>query len=369
MNFDCKKLIDLYINSSFVTKSNNQFIVYGAGSTGANVAQYLLNIGQNVAAVLDIKTTKGLNCAGLPVYTLKEWLQMHNPENYQVIVAIHNRGIEVAKIIENLKFARFNNVFTMIDYISAYPDGQPFYYWLQPRQKYYEIQHEIGMLFDLLEDKQSHHLLKAILYFRISGDYRYLSGTMSDSQYMPTDIIGWTNKPIRLIDCGAYDGDSIRFISKHQSLEATVAFEPDITNFKILTQKCNGLNVISFPCGVYSETKQVYFNYDGESSRINDSGEKIIQCVALDDAVPEFVPNMIKMDIEGFEMSGLKGAYKLISKNRPNLAICLYHLPTDLWEIPLLINSWNLDYKFYIRSHGYNSFETVLYAVYNPTLN
>ena len=70
------------------------------------------------------------------------------------------------------------------------------------------------------------------------------------------------------------------------------------------------------------------------------------------------------MDIEGAEIEALQGAQNTIKKYKPTLAISLYHKPEHLFTIPLLINSWNLGYKFYIRSHGNNLLETVLYCVY-----
>ena len=69
------------------------------------------------------------------------------------------------------------------------------------------------------------------------------------------------------------------------------------------------------------------------------------------------------MDIEGSEYEALLGAKDTIYSSKPNLAICLYHKPNDLYEIPLLINSWNLGYKFYLRMHSYSAFDLVLYAV------
>lgn len=69
------------------------------------------------------------------------------------------------------------------------------------------------------------------------------------------------------------------------------------------------------------------------------------------------------MDIEGAEYEALLGSVNTIKKYRPALAICLYHKPEHLFKIPLLIKSWNLNYEFFIRFHGNNLFETVLYCV------
>ncbi|NHL29423.1 FkbM family methyltransferase, partial [Clostridium botulinum] len=33
------------------------------------------------------------------------------------------------------------------------------------------------------------------------------------------------------------------------------------------------------------------------------------------------------------------------------------------YRIPLLLESWNLNYKYYLRMYGYSGYDLVLYAV------
>ncbi|MFC1925964.1 FkbM family methyltransferase, partial [Chloroflexota bacterium] len=87
------------------------------------------------------------------------------------------------------------------------------------------------------------------------------------------------------------------------------------------------------------------------------------EVVALDDVIPSFSPNLIKYDIEGVEYEGLMGAKGLIHRDRPGLAICLYHRPQHMWQIPLLIKSWELGYELFMRSHKNNGFDVVMYAI------
>ena len=72
---------------------------------------------------------------------------------------------------------------------------------------------------------------------------------------------------------------------------------------------------------------------------------------------------MIKMDIEGSELEALKGAKKTIQRDKPKLAICIYHKPEDMADIPLYIKELVPEYKLYIRHHSNFATETVLYAV------
>jgi len=88
----------------------------------------------------------------------------------------------------------------------------------------------------------------------------------------------------------------------------------------------------------------------------------MIQVVALDEAIPHFRPNLIKMDVEGAEMDALRGAGRLIQKYRPGLAISSYHHPAHLWQIPKLVSELCPEHKLYLRCHSHSSFDLVLYA-------
>mgnify|MGYP002517000463 FL=1 len=70
----------------------------------------------------------------------------------------------------------------------------------------------------------------------------------------------------------------------------------------------------------------------------------------------------IKMDIEGAEMEALEGAKRTIKKNRPKLAISIYHKEDDLWEIPYYVLSRYPWSKIYMRHYSLTTNETVLYA-------
>ena len=84
----------------------------------------------------------------------------------------------------------------------------------------------------------------------------------------------------------------------------------------------------------------------------------------MDEALSGQRVTFIKMDIEGSEMKALKGAEGIIKQQKPKLAICVYHKPEDIWEIPAYILSLRDDYKFYFRHYCYWGIgETVMYAI------
>ena len=105
------------------------------------------------------------------------------------------------------------------------------------------------------------------------------------------------------------------------------------------------------------------FAADNQSnSVISQDGNLLIQCIALDDCLSDIAPTFISMDIEGSEMFALKGMKEIIKNNHPKLAICVYHSPEHIWEIPLFLQSLVPEYKFYLRNYTSFSSETVLYA-------
>jgi hypothetical protein len=118
-----------------------------------------------------------------------------------------------------------------------------------------------------------------------------------------------------------------------------------------------------FPCAVSEREDIVNFENDDSSSAVTATGNRKVSAVKLDDVLMSFRPTFIKMDIEGSEPDALRGGRKLIETYRPNLAVCVYHSINHYWEIPLLLRSWALDYRFYLRSHYAATLETVLYAV------
>ena len=104
--------------------------------------------------------------------------------------------------------------------------------------------------------------------------------------------------------------------------------------------------------------------YSSSANQISTNGEIEVDCVSLDNDISEKITT-IKMDIEGFEIPALHGAQEHLSTETPKLAICVYHLPNDLWEIPQLITEINSNYKLYLRQYnaGILPIESVIYAL------
>jgi hypothetical protein len=90
-----------------------------------------------------------------------------------------------------------------------------------------------------------------------------------------------------------------------------------------------------------------------------------ISTLSIDDFVKRNrIPKVdfIKMDIEGAELSALRGAVETLKTSKPKLAIAVYHDVNDLVQIPTFLSELNLGYRFHLDHYTIHSEETVLFA-------
>lgn len=121
-----------------------------------------------------------------------------------------------------------------------------------------------------------------------------------------------------------------------------------------------------------SSGRKLYYVDWGPGSRITDdihkyhSWEGMVETATIDETLEEqrlARVDFIKMDVEGAELDALRGGEASIRKNRPKLAISLYHNPEDIETIPRYLAGLDLGYRFYLDHHTIYRNETVLFAV------
>src|SRR5262249_42572986 len=146
--------------------------------------------------------------------------------------------------------------------------------------------------------------------------------------------------PVRLVDGGAYVGDTVRaFVDGAIQLDSVVAFEPDPVNFLGLTRELSlhqGVDAIALPVALAESTGAVSFAAHGTAaSSIATQGTAVVQCAALDDVLHGWRPTHVKLDLEGAEPAAIRGMKRLLRADRPRLAISVYHRPDHLWTLLL----------------------------------
>ncbi|MNN50126.1 hypothetical protein D3C81_1646990 [compost metagenome] len=174
------------------------------------------------------------------------------------------------------------------------------------------------------------------------------------------------------MDCGAYDGDSYEELIAQPQISCKQAFllEPDPQNFARLVSQValKQTHAVCLPIAAAETYSILTFNAgQGEACSISLEGAGTsIAAVALDQLLPCMPVDLIKLDVEGAEAQVLRGAEQIIRRSHPVLIVSLYHNPQDLWALPELLFDLCPNYRFYVRQHCPNTFDSVLYAVPNP---
>jgi len=226
----------------------------------------------------------------------------------------------------------------------------------------------IEKVYSLLQDEKSRKLFLDILRFRTTLSPKYLPQIDSE-QYFPGKF--WRMQiDESYVDVGAYTGDTLQqFLRQVKGkFKKYYALEPDPANFKELAGNISKyvklLNKIKiFNLGAGSSRQEVCFAFNSEGSTVVKDSEYKIKVEPLDDLCLGELVTTIKMDVEGYEDEVLAGAKIIIKSQHPKLAVCVYHRPIDLWKLPMQILKYNSGYKFYLRHHQEEMFETVLYAI------
>lgn len=167
------------------------------------------------------------------------------------------------------------------------------------------------------------------------------------------------------VDCGAHRGTVVQKLLQTTSWQyaSMHAFEPDADNYAALGTLAPWPleRFRAHKLAVSDKAEILRFNETGTmGSCISEVGSSTIQCVPIDDMVEK--ASFIKLDVEGFEARALRGAGRLLTQQRPRLAVASYHYAADLLEIAQTIDELAPDYSFYLRHHFGYFYDTILYA-------
>lgn len=170
------------------------------------------------------------------------------------------------------------------------------------------------------------------------------------------------------IDGGAYKGEDTIAFTKwcNGQYQDAYVFEPDKNNYQDTCQNLLDAGIVSqvFHRGLWSKSEKMGFSSGIQaSSHVDLAGNGQIQMSSVDEVLQGKRASFIKMDVEGCELEAIAGASETIEKYHPRLAVCVYHKPEDIFEIPAAIMNLDPHYRLYLRHYSYIFTETVLYAV------
>lgn len=358
--------------------------IFGAGKNGRILLTAARSQGITISCFVDDFSAEKEVC-GIPVRRVHEV----EPARTEVHISLfqNNEGrLCSAALKSNLRKQGFATVHTFEQTFQQWPGiGKAFadteYLWMRRETSLTLDRKKIASVEPLFAEDKSRTLFRRIVAFRESLSPSHYPMPEESLQYFPGDIpLFTTMHELRFIDGGAFTGDSVidaveTFRRLGKTVRAVASFEPDEKNRVRLRSRLAALKesipeamFSIYPCALWSGYDMLNFHHasQGSASMLSaaSAAEAVrIPAVSIDEAVFGIGPNYIKLDIEGAETEALQGATQTIAVYRPALAVCLYHRPQDLWEIPLQIHSLCADYNMYLRLYGHMGIELVLYCL------
>ena len=345
-------------------------VIIGSSSL---LAQYLYKKKLNIAAVADnFKFNQKFH--EFTVISIEEVVKKF-PDLTYIICVYH--GSDVYKQLQDLGISK---IFSFNEYCFKNEKLLPYYSLLSKsdfKQEYDKNLHSIEKVKQLLFDEKSRDIFNSLFKWfwdlglagGVGGPYLFNNSKESDRYiYFDPNVY----KPIQnehLIDCGAYNGDTL--LACPYQLSKYDGFEPDPKNYQSLINNklIDNNNFKAWNCAVGAYDGIIQFSNTGTvTSKIYSKNEEKstklidVEQARIDSKIPDSGPTIIKMDLEGYELEALEGCKKLDITNAV-FAICTYHKLSHLWEIPLMLNKLAKSHKLIFRSYGEDWFETIIYAV------
>ena len=329
-------------------------VMYGAGETASRVEQFLNRRELEVSArFVDDEFLS--HCGQDELYSLDQILMKY--DRFNCVLGIWDYQIPV----ENLRRKECGQIAGIYAFDTLFCD------LFANLRNYIETNAAaFAGIYELFEDDLSRRAYVNFINAKLTGDQIRFCSAPSPNMYFPPDVVVLCGHE-SFVDGGAYTGDTLQaFIEKvHEKYSSYCAIEPDPTNFLKLGRYVNELkiaNISLYEKGLWYESRILRFaNTGNASSFIKEDGGTEVNVDTVDNLCPQ--ATFIKLDIEGVELEALKGAVKTIMANRPKLAICLYHRPEHLIDVPLFIKSLVPKYKLFLRQHARTTTDLVLYAV------
>jgi FkbM family methyltransferase len=349
---------------------NISIVLYGAGSLGRSVLKRLRKTGIEPAAFVDDTAEKQhQEIDGLIVLTPSEAALRF--ANVLFVVTILNPALNFLEAKKRLQLQTNAPVVSFLT--MAWKCANEFLPYLQfelPQSLLTKVP-EIRRGFHLWSDDESRRQFVGHLRFRLFLNYESLPRNSGDD-YFPPELVPRLPGNTVFIDCGAYDGDTLRHFLQHQQekFQSIYAFEPDVRNYERLRSFVGSLGpagerVHTFNAGVGARRERLRFDAAGNmGSSFSSAGASEVEVLPLDEVVAvDGAPVFLKFDVEGAEWEALEGCQRLLKQSRPLIAISIYHRPDDLWALPLHLDSLDLGYRFFLRTQGEDGMDVICYAI------
>lgn len=334
------------------TFSKRDLVLYGAGELGIRTENWLSQHGIQASCFCDRSLAGGKMGSEHPIIHPQELKTSFKQSNIIICSIAHSKSIK-----NDLEQLGINP--KQIFYIEQLQIHELTIKDFQPHVEGYE------WAYHFFKDPIS----KEIILKRIEG--YLLSSTLESSKnhmYFDEEILNLSTEEV-FVDGGMFTGDTmLDFVGLvNQRYRHYYGFEIESKNYNKALMNLKGFkNVTLTKKGLWSHEAELRFQGNlSASSKLSKAGDESALVTNLDLFFnsEDKRPTLIKLDIEGAEKEALVGAKNIIQQNKPKLAICAYHKPEDVYDLPELLTEYNAEYDFSLRHYSTTLLDTVLYAV------
>ena len=346
---------------------SREIVIFGSGDLGRRILASARAAGLDVRAVADNNERRwGADLDGVPVSAPAEAIARFGASAV-FVVAIFNPSI----VLEQVRNSGARRIATYPEFFWSFAPFVRGLTGLARPSALLAHRREIHAALGCLDDLESRREYAAQIAWRCTLDPSLLEPPSRFAEMHFDRSVYALSSDETLVDCGAFDGDSLRAFLEctNGAFRHAYALEPDPANRSKLERFVAELPsparaaVTVLPYAAADRNGTVRFDAgQGVASTASENGAVDVPCRRLDDAI-EVRPTLIKMDIEGAEPLALRGAQRLIREQRPVLAVCAYHHCEHLWELPLLLRELAPDFRIFLRRYAEQCWETVYYAV------
>jgi FkbM family methyltransferase len=281
------------------------------------------------------------------------------------LIANCSTSISPVAVLRHLRAAGLTHVIGLHELVPA-SKGQLAWpkFVMTQRNEFREYIDEWKQIYNSLSDNESRQTFMDVMRFRLSCNTDYMKDytVRVDEQYFEEFMK--FNEEI-FVDAGGFDGDTTEsFAKRYPNYKKIIFFEPSEKNMMAARKRLSSYRDIDYQLIGLSDVAGIMnFNPNaGSASAITDSSDSTISVDTLDSAAPEPV-TFIKMDLEGWEMNALTGARHHIARDRPKLAIAVYHDSSDPRRVYRFISEFGHKYRCYLRHYTQGWSETVMFFV------
>lgn len=347
-------------------------LLFGAGNLGRRMLGGLRRVGEKPVAFVDNSLAlQGTLVDGLPVLAPEAAADRFGDQAVIVVTIWTPRGpLAYPGVAAQMNALGCTRTVPFVPLFWKHQEEFLPYFCLDAPHKLYAHADEVRAAFRMLGDDPSRAEYLTQLSYLLSAMDGIDVTLPQAASYFPRDLVELSTDEV-FVDCGAYDGDTIASFLEASGgrFRAIVAFEPDPAAADRLRTLVRSLpasvrdRITVHEKALGAAPGWLRFEGDGTpGSRISPSGALTVECVTLDSIAERLAPTFIKMDIEGAEEDALRGATESIRRDRPVLAICVYHLQSHFYLPPLFIGQLCSEYTFVLRRQGLDS-DLVCFAV------